>query len=114
MPTASVSASGPDSSMRWSRVFGIGRTPEAMASGEKALSERSVVIELAIVGYPAGAVLVRHRLGTGEGEVDNGKPTMAETEVAVEVESFGIRPTVGQGSGHRTRRSRSTGRSGSA
>ena len=71
-----------------------------MASSEKLLSEGGVVIELAVVRNPAGAVLVGHRLGTGRGKIDDRKPAMAETEAAVEVKAFGIRPAVSQGSGH--------------
>jgi hypothetical protein len=59
-----------------------------------------MVIEFAVVGDPARTVLVRHGLGTGGGEIDYRKPAMAETEAAVEVKAFGIRPAVSQGSGH--------------
>jgi hypothetical protein len=61
-----------------------------MASGEKALSEGGVVIEFAVVGYPAGAVLVRHRLRARRGEIHDRQSSMTEPEAAVEVESFCI------------------------
>jgi hypothetical protein len=80
--------------------LGIGGTPEAMASGEKALSKGGVVIELAVVGDPARIVLVRHGLSAGGGEIDDGKPTMAETEVTVEVKPFRIWAAMGQNPSH--------------
>jgi hypothetical protein len=45
--------------------LGIRRTPEAMAQSEKALSEGGMVIELAVIGDPAGAILIRHGLIAG-------------------------------------------------
>jgi hypothetical protein len=59
-----------------------------------------VVIEFAVVGDPARTILVRHGLGTSRGQIDYGKPAMAETEAAFEVKSFGVRSAMSQGSGH--------------
>jgi hypothetical protein len=80
--------------------LGIGRTPEAMALCKKALSEGGVVIKLAVVGDPACSVLIRHGLGTGGGEIDNGKPTMAEPEGTINMEAFGVWPAVSQNPSH--------------
>lgn len=78
----------------------IGGTPEAMASGKKALSEGRVIIKLAVVCDPTRTVLVRHGLCAGGGKVDNGKPAMAESEASVKMEAFPIRPAVGKGPRH--------------
>jgi hypothetical protein len=80
--------------------LGIARTPEAMAQRNQAFPEPCMVIELAVVDDPALTVLVRHRLIARGGEIHDGKPTMAQPEITVEVKPFGVRSAVGQYSSH--------------
>jgi len=59
-----------------------------------------VVIELAVVGDPAGAVLVGHRLGAGWGEMENCKSPVTEAEIVLDIEALAVRTAVSDGMSH--------------
>src|SRR5262249_24893886 len=59
------------------------------------------IVDLAVVGDPAGPVRARHRLMGGGREVDDRETSMRETGTAISPHAFIIRPAVPQCADHR-------------
>ena len=72
---------------------------EAVAALEAA-PQLAEVVDLAVEDEPQRAVLVRHRLARGVGEVDDREPPMAEPDRAFEVNALAVRPAVRERPGH--------------
>ena len=80
--------------------FGVAVRREAMAERGELVLELRVVEDLAVLHHPVATALVGQRL-IATGEIDDGEPRIDHPELAVEIESRPVRPTVPQLAGHR-------------
>jgi hypothetical protein len=61
--------------------LGIRIAIETMARCDKFRTDFQVVVDFAVEGDPDGSILIRHGLVTGLGQIDDGKASMAQTDI---------------------------------
>ena len=81
--------------------LGVGIGAEAMPALLELRSQRTEVVDLAVVGDPQALILVRHGHVAARREIDDGQSAGAEPDSALEVQSSIVRSAVGERSAQR-------------
>ncbi len=74
--------------------LGVGSGSEQMAERAELGPQQAVVVDLAVVGHPDRAVLVRQRLPPGARHVDDRQPPVAEDDLAPLVQPLVVGPAM--------------------